>query len=203
LEILDLWNQLGQMTSAPINSINLFADKRRQLVSRTIILRDESGSNAAALPLRTQCLFIILSSLFTTLPPCLVCCLDEIDFSSLQLHHSLVALLHQLLNFLGVAVDPNARDIIEDSEQGSLVETILWDASNKNGSRRDSAAVKWREQVSLLQSRKKDQFSVDGEENKREKDNADKNVSIVAILVCVRDVGEGENIQSALTVTAS
>jgi len=137
LEFGDLWNESLELGAAPVDGVDLLANKRLQTVGWTVLFGDPLASYIARLDggsvrvaLRGTLLVVLLFRLETLA----VGGANEFGLCTLQLHGSLVALLDKVVQLLGVTGNPNALDSgTEHSANGGLLEVRSWNRCKQDG----------------------------------------------------------------------
>lgn len=198
LELIDLRDELLELGTAPVNSVDLLSNQRLQSVCWTVLLgnpfrSDISRFNRSSVRVILCCSLLVLFLL--SLEAFAVCSANELRLGALELHGSLVTLVYQVVEFLGVAGDPNALDrVSERSAKNSLVKVIVGNGGEEDSPGRETTRVQRGEKVGLAEIDIEDAFASDHEEHKAVEDVSTPNVSKVAVVV-VCDVGHVENVE--------
>lgn len=131
--------------------------------------------------------------------------LDQFDLGILKLVRDLITLLDRLVQFLGVAGDPDVLDSgSKNLAQLGLVEVGTGNRGEENSAGRDAAGVEGTEQESLAKVDIKDALSHDHVHDEAVVNPADKDMGVIAAGLGVAvDIAVGEDIELLLASTAS
>lgn len=186
LSIVGLGNQLAKLLTAPFDSVDLLANETKgsKTVSRALLIGDPAGSKVSRLGIRGSrgSLLSVFTRLLDEVDALLVDQLEKLDLSLLQLHGSLITLLDNLVQLLGVAWEPNVLDrVVEEGTNAGLIEVLLGNGCEEDGSGRDALSILRGEEESLADIDVKDTLAKNGVNDKAVNDPSDKAVGIEAV----------------------
>ena len=130
-------NQALEFRSAPVDSVDLFANQELEAVSRSLFRLDPTSGYGARFAINTVVgefsPLLMMATLLDILETSLVRHGDKLGFRSFKLHGSLVALVDEVFDLFAVVGDPEVLDLLpKDTAQLSLIKVIFRHRGEKN-----------------------------------------------------------------------
>ena len=130
-------NQALEFGSAPVDSVDLFANQEFEAVGRSLFRLDPTSGYGARFPINPVVgefrPLLMVATLLGILETSLVRHGDQLGFCSFELHGRLVALVDQVFDLFAVVSDPEVLDLLpKDTAQLSLIQEIFRHRGEKN-----------------------------------------------------------------------
>lgn len=208
---IGIWDKMLELLSAPVDSINLGAKQAElaKLVGWALLWSDPASSHGARFGIGSSIgdLLVVCVAALHGLGARFEGSLDELGLSLLEAESSLVALLDELVNVIGLACDPDPLDLLaKDLAKLVLIKVRRWHRCEKNGAGRNAVGVDWAKEESLAQVDVKDALAADHDHDKTKEDPSHKRVREHAMPVArflFIQVSECEEVETRIAVAAS
>ena len=203
LSLVNLGNQSLQLRAAPFDGVDLFANEAQgtEAVVRALLIRDPARSNVARLDIAILGVggggaFGLNLSLLLSLGTSLVDELQETDLALFQLHGGFISLLHQVVELVRLAADPDPLDSAEHASDTLLIVVLIRNRREQNGAGRDTFGVVRVDVMCLAQIDVEDALACNHVHEEAIDSPADKGVGVEIVLVNVDvDIAVGQDLE--------
>lgn len=208
LNVLGGGDETLELGAAPVDRVHLVADEpqRAEAMRGALLEGNPAGRNASRFGVegRRRAGFVGRPALGDGGLAGLVREPDELDLGLFQAHGDLVALLHHLVDGLGVARDPDVLDRrAKDLAKPGLVEIVVRDRREEDGARRDAVGVKGAHEEGLAEVDEEDDLAHDEVHDEAKEGPGGEGVGVVAVSLRVAvDVAIGQDVELLAAVAA-